>query len=29
VVFGISPDAASKAGLIISSRLLRLARGGR
>jgi hypothetical protein len=29
VVFGISPDAANKAGLIISSRLLRLARGGR
>ena len=29
VVFGISPDAANKAGLVISSRLLRLARGGR
>ena len=29
VVFGISPDAATKAGLIISSRLLRLAKGGR
>lgn len=29
VVFGISPDAASRAGLTISSRLLRLARGNR
>jgi len=29
VVFGISPDAASKAGLTISSRLMRLAKGVR
>lgn len=29
IVFGISPDAASKAGLTISSRLLRLARAGK
>ncbi len=29
IVFGINPDAAAKAGLTISSRLLRLARAGR
>lgn len=29
IVFGISPDAAAKAGLTISSRLLRLARAGK
>lgn len=29
IVFGINPDAANKAGLTISSRLLRLARAGK
>lgn len=29
IVFGINPDAAAKAGLTISSRLLRLARAGK